>query len=125
MTNLKALFWEDQKADELILSWFSDNFIPSINKRKVRKPVVLFVDGHTSHINLEVAKLSREENIVLYCLLEHASHLMQPCDVALFGPLKREWRNSVKEYQIAHPVDFVTKQNLLKCSSQLGKMLQQ
>jgi hypothetical protein len=105
---LKALFWEDQKADELFLSWFRDNFIPSINERKVRKPVVLFVDGHTSHINLEVAKLSREEHIVLYCLLEH---------VGLFGPLKREWRNSVKEYEIAHPGDFVT--------SQLGKMLQQ
>jgi hypothetical protein len=35
---------------------------------------------------------------------------MQPCDVGLFGPLKREWRNSVKEYQIAHLGDFVTKQ---------------
>ena len=110
MTNLKALFWEDQKTDGLFLSWFTDHFIPSINERKVRKPVVLFVDGHTSHINLEVAKLSREENIVLYCLLEHTSHLMQPCDVGLFGPLKREWKNSVKEYQIAHPGDFVTKQ---------------
>ena len=74
----------------------------------MRKPVVLFVDGHTSHINLEVAKLSRERHIVLYCLLEH---------VGLFGPLKREWRNLVKEYEIAHPGDFAT--------SQLGKMLQQ
>jgi len=115
--------WMDS---ELFLSWFRDHFIPSINERKVRKPVVLFVDGHTSHINLEVAKLSREENIVLYCLLEHASHLMQPCDVGLFGPLKREWRNSVKEYQIAHPGDFFLRsKHLLKCSSQLGKMLQQ
>ena len=110
------LFWEDQKADGWTQNYFYRGleiilYQVSINERKViRKPVVLFVDGHTSHINLEVVKLSREENIVLYCLLEHAIHLMQPCDVGLFGPLKREWRNSVKEYQIAHLGDFVTKQ---------------
>jgi hypothetical protein len=69
----------------------------------------LFVDGHTSHINLELAELCKSENIILYCLLEHASHILQPCDVALFSPLKKHWRDAVRDYQCKNPGEFVSK----------------
>jgi hypothetical protein len=68
LANLKALFWEDQKADGWTQNYFYRGleiilYQVSINERKVRKPVVLFVDGHTSHINLEVVKLSKHFQI--------------------------------------------------------------
>ncbi|CAC5405423.1 unnamed protein product [Mytilus coruscus] len=32
-----------------------------------------------------------------------------PCDVTLFGPLKKHWRDSVRDYQFKNPGEFVTK----------------
>ncbi|XP_050400998.1 uncharacterized protein LOC126817869 [Patella vulgata] len=70
--------WMDS---ELFSTWLRDMFIPEVVERGVRRPVVLFVDGHSTHLTLDACDLCRENGIVLYCLLEHASHLMQPCDL--------------------------------------------
>ncbi|XP_076089920.1 uncharacterized protein LOC143061944 [Mytilus galloprovincialis] len=98
--------WMDS---ELFYTWVRDHFITAIKDRKVKLPVILLVDGHTSHISLETAQLCKSENVILYCLLEHASHILQPCDVTLFGPLKKHWRDSVRDYQFKNPGEFVTK----------------
>ncbi|CAG2184999.1 unnamed protein product [Mytilus edulis] len=98
--------WMDS---ELFYTWVRDHFITAIKDRKVKRPVILLVDGHTSHISLETAQLCKSENVILYCLLEHASHILQPCDVTLFGPLKKHWRDSVRDYQFKNPGEFVTK----------------
>jgi hypothetical protein len=98
--------WMDS---ELFYTWVRDHFITAISERSIKRPVILFVDGHTSHINLELAELCKSENIILYCLLEHASHILQPCDVALFSPLKKHWRDAVRDYQCKNPGEFVSK----------------
>ncbi|CAC5358555.1 unnamed protein product [Mytilus coruscus] len=98
--------WMDS---ELFYTWVRDHFISAIQDRKVKRPVILLVDGHTSHISLETAQLCKSENVILYCLLEHASYILQPCDVTLFGPLKKHWRDSVRDYQFKNPGEFVTK----------------
>lgn len=100
--------WMDS---ELFFTWVKDHFVPHVNGRNVKRPLVLLVDGHTSHISLEVSKLCNDEGIILYCLLEHGSHILQPCDVSLFGPLKKHWRDSVREFQCRNPGEFVTKSN--------------
>ncbi|CAC5404762.1 unnamed protein product [Mytilus coruscus] len=79
--------WMDS---ELFYTWVRDHLLLQWD-RKVKRPVILLVDGHTSHISLETAQLCKSENVILYCLLEHASHILQPCDVTLFGPLKKHW----------------------------------
>ena len=95
---------------ELFLTWLRDVFIPSVEQRDVKKPIVLFVDGHSTHLNLAVSELCKEHNILLYCLLEHASHLTQPCDLKLFSVLKDWWRQAVRDFQMENVGDFVTKQ---------------
>ena len=56
------------------------------------------MDGHTSHINLAVAEFCREKSIILFCLPPHASHILQPLDVSVYGPLKQFWNNSLQEF---------------------------
>ena len=75
-----------------------------------QRPVLLLVDGHTTHIKLESSKLCSQENIILYCLLEHSSHIMQPLDLRLFSALKESWKFSVRAFQMEHPGELVTKQ---------------
>jgi DDE superfamily endonuclease len=48
-----------------------------------------FLDGHSSHVTVEFIDHCRKHQIILLRLPPHTSHLCQPLDVGLFGPLKR------------------------------------
>ena len=87
---------------DCFFEWLSNLFFPSI-VGKVQFPVIIFMDGHASHINLAVSTFCREKDIILYCFPAHASHVLQPLDVSVYGPLKKEWNSSLttfaKEYK--------------------------
>jgi hypothetical protein len=50
---------------------------------------MLILDGHSSHVTLEFLVHCRDHKILLMRLIPHTSHICQPLDVGLFGPLKR------------------------------------
>ena len=70
-----------------------------IIRDKVKFPVVLFLDGHSSHVSISVAQFCLEHEIILYCLPPHASHILQPLDVAVFGPMKKKWNKSLDDFK--------------------------
>ena len=53
------------------------------------KKRLLICDGHDSHISAELVRFSIDHNILILIFIPHSSHLMQPLDVGVFGPLKR------------------------------------
>jgi len=53
------------------------------------RSMLLLLDGHSSHYNLEAIKLAAENEIIHFCLLSHTTHVAQPLDVSFFGPLKK------------------------------------
>lgn len=75
--------------------FISNGFFPWLVKNKVKFPVVLFVDGHKSHLSLELAVFCAQNQIIIYCLPPNSTHIIQPCDVAIFKPLKASWKNVV------------------------------
>ena len=50
-------------STELFLGWITNHFA----KRVVECPVVLLVDGHSTHVNIDVSKFCQDK-ILLYCL---------------------------------------------------------
>ena len=62
-----------------------------------------------SHIGEDSAVFCRENNIILYCLLANATHLIQPMDVGFFSPLKDMFAESVLEWQRNHLGEALTK----------------
>lgn len=50
---------------------------------------LLIMDGHSSHCTANVIAFCMENKIDLAILPPHTSHLPQPLDVAVFGPIKR------------------------------------
>ncbi|XP_070552295.1 chromatin assembly factor 1 subunit A-like [Ptychodera flava] len=78
------------------------------------RPAVLLFDSHISHLDFEISKLAEENKILLYRLLPNASHFLQPCDVALFGPLKAAWTTAVREFMIDNPGEEVTKKTFAR-----------
>ena len=58
---------------------------------------MLIFDGHGSHVTKEVIEFCQEKKIVLLCLPSHSTHLLQPLDVGVFGPLAGAYKRGVLE----------------------------
>lgn len=74
-------------------------------------PVILFVDGHSTHLSHDCASFCSENNILLYCFPPNATHVLQPADHALFSPLKTSWFTQVKNWQMEHLGQILTKRD--------------
>lgn len=85
--------WMESKQ---FLQWFRSVFLFHVTKYPGQK--VLFLDGHSSHISIELIKLAMENNVKLICLPPNSSHILQPMDVGVFGNVKREWKNILREH---------------------------
>lgn len=60
-----------------------------VSRRVLERPALLIIDGHKAHVTLDVIELAARNNILVFCLPAHASHLLQPLDLSLFGLLKK------------------------------------
>ena len=96
---------------ELFYMWLANHFVVHIPPAR---PVILLVDGHSTHIDIQITKFCQGNQIILYCLPAHTSHIVQPLDVAFFRPLKVNWRKAVKAYKDDNPGQTVTKQVFAK-----------
>lgn len=93
-------------TQELFNGWLTKHFIRHI---PADRPVCLLVDGHSSHIDLDTSRFCRDNNIHLYCLPPHSSHITQPLDVGFFSLLKAAWKRAVMDYNSEHPGSTVSK----------------
>nr|UUG47255.1 ORF42 [Bracoviriform inaniti] len=71
---------------------------PRLVEKEVDFPVLVLFDGHKSHINMELHLFCMEHKLLLYCLYPNATHIIQPCDVGIFRPLKIEWKKIVAKH---------------------------
>lgn len=77
---------------ELFCEWFMNPFAPFEKAEHGDEPVIVFFDGHASHLSLPVSQFAKENKIHLICLPRNCTHLLQPLDVSLFRPLNRWWK---------------------------------
>ena len=107
---LGAYFGKSEKGwmtTELFYGWVANHFILNIPPGC---PIILLVDGHSTHIDIEVSKFCNKNGILLYCLPAHSSLITQPLDVGFYGPLKQAWKKAVVEYSSNNIGKSVTKQ---------------
>ena len=83
-----------------------NHFIPQAVSAR---PLLLMLDGHSSHYQPELVRFAQEHDIVLFCLPPHTTHESQPLDTAVFGPLKKHWRDVCHEYIQEHPGRVISK----------------
>lgn len=94
-------------STELFYGWLANHFAKKVTVR----PVVLLVDGHRSHIDLQVSKFCRENQILLFCLPPHTSHLLQPLVVGFFRSLKAAWSKACNGYRASNLGVAVSKES--------------
>ncbi|KAM5526920.1 transposase [Fusarium oxysporum f. sp. phaseoli] len=84
-------------SNKLALVWLRKVFIPSTKPENENEPRLLILDGYRSHMTEEFLWECYNNNIYLLFLPAHASHVLEPLDVAVFGPLKRAYRRLLSD----------------------------
>lgn len=79
-TTVFAVSESEYMNSELFIEWFRVflEHIPS------KRPVLLLLDGHVSHSSIELLQLAKANNVILFCLPSHSTHLYQPLDTGVF-----------------------------------------
>ena len=90
--------------DDLFLQWFKF-FLTSIPPTR---PVLLIMDGHGTHMSIELIELAQSNEIHLLCLPSHTTHILQPLDVGVFKSFKSNFSKSCSKYLAAHPGRVIT-----------------
>ena len=75
------------------------------------RPLLLLVDGHSSHYDPETIRFAKEHNVIIFCLPPHTTHEAQPLDVSFFGPLKTNWGHVCHDFYQSAAGRVVTKYN--------------
>jgi hypothetical protein len=87
--------------DLIGLCWLKTIFEPFSKQYSKGAKRLLILDGHSSHLTAEFDLFCKENAIICLCMPPHSSHLLQPLDVGLFGPLKRAYGKLVEQMMVA------------------------
>ena len=90
---------------ELFSQWFRYHFLKYAPSSR---PIILLLDGHSSHYNPCVIREAARAGVILFCLPPNTTHVAQPLDVAPFHSLKVYWNHVCDEYMSSHPGKTVT-----------------
>lgn len=85
---------------EIFIDWFHKVALQYFKTMPHDEPKVLIGDNLPSHMNHKLVPLCEQHNIRMVFLPPNATHLLQPLDVAVFGPLKRHWRNVLTVWKL-------------------------
>ena len=91
---------------EIFSSWFHDHFLAHAPPQR---PLLLLLDGHSSHFEPGVVRTAAEEGVLIFCLPPHTTHLTQPLDKGCFAPLKMFWREECQLFLSRNPGKVVTR----------------
>ena len=78
---------------------------------------LLILDGHNSHMTLEVVRIAMESRMNMISLPSHISHSLQPLDVACFKPFKTAFRKQRDSSTVLNKNKKVGKQDLCEWTS--------
>ena len=92
------------------LSWFRKLVCPAVSHLTSTGPVFLFMDGHHSHISLELIRVARDNNVQLFCLPPNCTHVAQPLDVGVFALVKKVWAHILKQWKLESKAPNVSKE---------------
>ena len=93
---------------ELFLAWlhfFARSIPPS-------RPVLLVLDGHSSHLSIEAIEFARSNDIHMLCIPAHTTHILQPLDVGVFKSFKSFYYKACKKRIAAHPNRVITTEQI-------------
>lgn len=91
--------WQDGESFMYYLEFV---LLPHLKKQDVQFPVALFLDGHRSHLTLDVHRFSRDNDVIIVCLYPNSTRKLQPLDLVVNRSVKREFEKAKKNFYVDH-----------------------
>jgi hypothetical protein len=98
-------FTEKGYMEEKLFRQYLEHFIQSVPPTR---PMLLILDGYSSHISLQNIDLCRKNHILLYALPSNTTHILQPCEIP-FRKLKDEYDRASERHRNNNNGALVTK----------------
>ena len=98
----------------IFYSWFKKLFL---RYAPASRPLLLLLDGHSSHYCPDAINLAAEMGVIIFTLPPNTTHLTQPLDKGVFGPFKQHWRRVCQDYQVSHPGQVISCYNFCQLFS--------
>ena len=93
---------------DLFEGWLAEHFI---RHAVPGCPLLLLLDGHSTHYQPDVIRFARDHDVVMLCLPPHTTHEAQPLDVGVFSSLKSQWTQVCHDYFHKNSGRVITKFN--------------
>ncbi|KAJ8028012.1 Pogo transposable element with KRAB domain [Holothuria leucospilota] len=94
---------------EVFMDYIQNHITKYMPSRSDNDHVLFLYDGHKSHISLPLIEFALTQKIILFVLPPHTSHILQPLDVSVFGPLKRCFHSECQRYMHQNPGERITR----------------
>lgn len=103
--------WQTQAT---FYDYMSNVFHKWLLEENMKLPVILFIDGHKSHIYLTLSEFCASNQIELVALFPNSTHVIQrqPMDVTVFKPLNESWMNEVNVWKLKHEYAKIEKKDV-------------
>lgn len=88
--------------------WFNKVIITYVRSLPVDEWKVVIGDNLPSHLSLNIVKLCTQHKIRMVFLPPNSTAITQPLDVAVYGPLKRTWREVLLEWKMGEGARMTT-----------------
>ena len=92
----------------LFQEYLKKHFLKFVPKHEGSKVLVLY-DGSSIHFSAELIDWALTQDIVLFVIPPHSSHLLQPLDIGCFSPLKKAYNSLCHSYMKEHPGQIINK----------------
>ena len=83
---------------EVFREYLQDHFMKYVQGRDSSEPILILYDGHRSHFSLDLIEWAKTNNMILFVLPPHCSHILQPMDVGCFGPLQIKYSQECQTF---------------------------
>jgi len=109
---------------EIFKEYMVGHFLKHVQRSDPAQPILLLLDGHSTHTSLHMVHWAMEHNIHLFVLPAHTSHITQPLDVAVFGPFKRYYYSECADYMRQNMGKTITRYQIasMACTAYLKAM---
>ena len=99
---------------EIFHQWFTHHFL--VHASPVR-PLLLLLDGHSTHFSPGFITKAAYEKVIVFCLPPNTTHLTQPLDKGVFGPLKTYWHQECHDFLRRNPRQVITDFSFMRAFS--------
>ena len=84
-----------------------------LERNEIKRPVILFIDGASPHISMEMARFCRLKQIQPWLFKPNTTHIAQPLDLSFNKSMKSRLRVLVHIWQQKHVGESMTRYSVV------------